>query len=96
MGIFIIFLIQEDYENAHFLSPLFHITAFKSLTFDIDFCESKIQKRLILKMFVTKETKIGQTFPAQRNFCRNGGKKFDVAEGEVTSVKGDKVRNQIN
>ena len=47
-------------------------------------------------MFVTKVTKIGQTFPALRNFCRNGGKKFDVAEGEVTSVKGDKVRNQIN
>ena len=28
------------------------------------------------------------------NFCRNGGKKFDVGEGEVTSVKGDKVQKQ--
>ena len=46
-------------------------------------------------MFVTKETKIGQTFPPSGNFCRNGGKKFDVAEGEVTSVKGDRVQNQI-
>ena len=64
--------------------------------FDIVFAIHKYKKRLILKMFVTKETKIGQTFPPLGNFCRNGGKKFDVAEGEVTSVKGDKVQNEIN
>ena len=67
---------------------------FKSLTLCLQFTNTK--KGLILKMFVKRETKIGQTFPALKNLYRNGGKKFDVAEGEVTSVKGDKVRNQID
>ena len=41
----------------------------------------------------TYETNVWQIC-SMEIFCRNGGKKFDVGEGEVTSVKGDKVQKR--
>merc|ERR1712228_207958 len=47
---------------------------------------------LLTMLFSTLMLLTTVTLSASQCIFRNGGKKFDVKEGEVTSVKGDKVR----
>merc|ERR1712200_49445 len=62
--------------------------AAKSKSFDQQQIYSTMIRILTILVFFTAIVALSS---GQCTF-RNGGKKFDVAEGEVTSVKGDKVR----
>merc|ERR1712203_14182 len=49
---------------------------------------------LLTMLFSTLMLLTAVTLSASQCTFRNGGKKFDVKEGEVTSVKGDNVRGR--